>query len=76
MQIGARTTMFSGGSDKVKLPAYLFYKNNYGYADVGSPDGMSALSFGGWFKLIEPTATGQYLICGWSQSGGWGSTHI
>lgn len=77
MLIGARTTMFSGGQQKTLLPAYSFYKNNYGYADVGSPDGMSALSFGGWFKLIEKSNQGNlYLVCGWSQSAGYGSTHI
>lgn len=76
MQIGARTTMFSGGQQKTLLQAYSFYKNNYGYADVGSPDGMSALSFGGWFKLLEPASNGAYLVCGWDHAGDWGSTHI
>jgi len=77
MLIGARITMFSeSGMQTTILQAYAFYKNNYGYANVGSPNGLSALSFGGWFKLLEPASNGNYMVCGWSQNGNWGSTYI
>ena len=76
MMDGSRQNFWTSSTMKLPEVGYAFYKNNYASANVGSPNGKSALSFGGWFKLIAPSNEGLYMVCGWSQSGGWGSTHI
>ena len=76
MTVGSRQSFWTSSTLKLPEIGYAFYKNNYAYSNVGSPNGKSALSFGGWFKLLQPCNEGMYIACGWNQSGGWGSTYI
>lgn len=55
-----------------------FSKSTNQFASVATPsiNNNYPLSFGGWFKLVEASSAGPLTVCGWSQSGSWGSTHI
>lgn len=76
MTVGSRQNFWTSSTMKLPEIGYAFYKNNYASANVGSPNGKNALSFGGWFKLLQGSNEGIWVACGWNQSGSWGSVNI
>lgn len=78
MNLGLRYSLFK---NKKNIPNYVPLFNRqykqYAFCETPSINNSNSLTFGGWFNAYEDATTYNVpLICGWSQSGNWGSTHI
>jgi hypothetical protein len=59
------------------VPLFNRQYNQYAFCETPSINNSNSLTFGGWFNAYQDsTELNVPLICGWSQSGSWGSTHI
>lgn len=71
----AHHSIITGAKVPDKAAFFNCSNSQQAYFSTPSINNSSPLTFGGWFKFYRAC---QYVgtICGWNQSGGWGSTHI